>query len=168
MTESDEYVALESELADQATELEAVQSELESALSDTADVEALLGTSEDTLEEVQATLTETEVRAAEAEAALAEFLDQPWPDGLKDDFVVGCASEVEEGLTPEQQVAVCQCTVDKLEEEITFIDFMLFSLSAIDPEIELNPVTSLPYGLDEEFLGVIVQASTSCFLSLEP
>lgn len=54
--------------------------------------------------------------------------------------------------------------LDDVEQEVSLVDFMIFSSAAVDPNAELSPITGFPVGLDSEFVEAIVEAATSCLL----
>lgn len=173
VTESDEYQALQAQLDEQAAELETTQAELAATQADLEETQASLedattsvAAAETSLEETETALTDAEARAEEAETALDEELNRPWPEEVKNLFVAGCAEAPEEGLTVEQSVQICQCMLDDVEQEVSLVDFMIFSSAAADPNAELSPITGFPVGLDPEFVETIIGSAGGCILEL--
>ena len=174
-TESEEYQSLEAdheELQETHRELETEKQTLEEQ------VQTLGETSDELREERQALEEELDtarVSLDEAEASLEEAQgtgDEPWPDEVKALFVEQCSaappdeSLIAEGVSVDRQRAMCECTVEELSGTVAMADFMMFSVLAFsDAEAELDPLTGLPSGIDEEFAQTLVAASARCLVA---
>ena len=169
VTESEEYLELQSELDTQAEEIQTIQGELEDSRTRETELNSELEVVRSEIGDLTADLEEASNRAAEAEAELDDYINRPWPDPLKEMFVVGCTDTPNEGLTDEQETELCSCVVDELEQTVTLDDFMVFSTLAFASEGSgaVNPLTGFPSGLDDELAEIIIDAGTRCVLSLE-
>lgn len=169
-TQSDEYSALQSELdqrnatiEEQSVQLESIESNLAALQSD---YDGAVQDSADALTEASASLSAAEARAVESERALDEELNAPWPEELTAPFVEGCAEIPEEGLSLDQQVTLCTCMFDQLEESFSLVDFLMFSIASADPDAELNTFTGLPVGMDPRFVEGLLTAATECLFAV--
>lgn len=163
--------ATETELAAERTELEDLGSQLSAATDDldaatafAAELEDRLSTAESAIADLEGQLEQSESRADDAIAALAELEDAPWPEAIKALFVEGCAVD-ERGRPDSAAEPLCSCMVDALETEITLVDFMVLSLTAIDPDAEIDPDTGFPTSVDPELVEVVVDAAIRCAFS---
>ncbi len=164
---SEEVDGLTTELGDVQSALDTALTELETATEDLSSAAADLAASEERVSELEGDLQGAEDRATAAEDALEEELNRPWPDAVKEVFVAGCASEPDPGFTAEEQELFCTCLADELEAEVSFEDFMVFSMGAfLTDEAAIDPITGFPEGLDEEFVETIGRASVSCAFRL--
>lgn len=174
VTESDEYLALQAELDDTAGQLESTEARASAAETELESVNASLATAETTMENnatelagLEESLEEAEEARDEAAAALDAEINRPWPDPLKDVFLAGCTESPGEEFTAEQNRAVCECIITELEESVTFVDFMTFSMLAFTAaDAEVDSFTGLPRGLDRDFADALITASTTCVLEL--
>lgn len=174
VTESDEYLALQAELDETEGQLESTEARASGAESELESVKASLAAAESTLESnatelagLEESLDEAEEARDEAAAALDAEINRPWPDALKDVFLAGCTESPGEDFTAEENRAVCQCIITELEESVTFVDFMTFSMLAFTAaDADVDPFTGLPPGLDQDFADTLISASTTCVLEL--
>jgi hypothetical protein len=158
VSSSEEYQALEAELA------AASQAE-EEATSDAEEARADAETERAKVREVQ---TESDVaiaRAEEAETALDELVGIEWPEAMLEDLVSECEGEAvgDTDLT-EAEVAFCSCFVHELTSTVSFIDTMLMGIETIDSGAELNEL-GLPVDMDPEFMAAFGTATATCVLS---
>lgn len=159
---SDEYLAIEAELAsaveaqgEAATLLEEAQSEL--ATKQTAVEEA-----QDQAREAQATAAQSTERAEEAEAALDEVMNAEWPDAVRSEFINGCAAESDVGGEADgEAIAFCTCTFDHLQSSMSLVDFFVFSIEAGTSEGDVN-LFGVPADMDPEFLSAFTDATVAC------
>jgi hypothetical protein len=176
VTDSDEYRALEAELATatEAQELAAAEAEqarkdLDQARdeadeardeADEARDEADAAAAE--AEEARAKIAEADARVSEAETALAEAPYVEWPESLRAPIIADCA---EAGATGDQSAdtAFCSCFVDHLENSIPLVDFLILSLDVFDSE--LNQF-GLPTNMDPEIAAAVGSAALSCSADL--
>ncbi len=149
------------ELADLGSRLSAATDELAAATSSATELEERLGAAEAAIADLEGRLEQSESRADEAVAALAELEDAPWPEAIKALFVDGCAVD-DRGRPDPTSVPLCTCMVDALETEITLVDFLLLSLTAIDPDAEIDPDTGFPTSVDLELVEIVVDAAIRC------
>jgi hypothetical protein len=158
---SDEYQALEAELA-------AVSQAEEEAVSDAEEARADAETERAKVQEVQ---TESDVaiaRAEEAETALDELMNIEWPEAMLVDLVSECeGGSVGDTDLTEADVAMCSCFVHELTSTVSFIDTMLMGIETIDSEAELNAF-GFPVDMDPEFAEAIGTATATCMLSSSP
>lgn len=174
VTESEEYLALQSDRDELKTSLDETTSRLETAeelaattQAELDEVRGSLSNAESALEESNTEIADLEASLSEAEDALDAEINRPWPDALKEVFLAGCTESPAEGLTAEQNQAMCECTLTELQDSVTFVDFMTFSMLAFAAtETELDPFTGLPQGLDQDFADALISAGTTCVLEL--
>lgn len=162
VTSSDEYLAIEAEMAsaveaqgEAATLLEEAQSEL--ATKQTAVEEA-----QDQAREAQATAAQFTERAEEAEAALDEVMNAEWPDAVRSEFINGCAAEADVGGEADgEAIAFCTCTVDHLQSSMSLVDFLVFSIDAATSEGDVN-FFGVPADMSPEFFSAFTDAAVAC------
>ena len=169
VTESEEYLDLQSELETQTSEVQTLQSDLEDSQAKEAELGSELEGLRTQIEDLTAELDDASSRAEAAESDLEDFLNRPWPDAVKELFVVGCTEGPNGGLTDEEESQLCVCMVDELEQTISLDDFIVFSSLAFASEGtgDINPLTGFPSDLDDEVAEMILSAGTTCALSLE-
>lgn len=159
-----ELTADRSEIEDLGSRLIEATDQLEAATAGAAELEDRLSAAESAIADLEAELEQSESRADDAIAALAELEDAPWPEGIKALFVEGCAVD-DLGRPDPTSEPLCSCMVDALETEITLVDFMVLSLTAIDPDAEIDPLTGFPTSVDPELVEVVVDAAIRCAFS---
>ena len=167
VTESDEYIALQGTLDETARLLESAEAESAATQAELEDVRAELAASESALQRRDSDVSDLETALTEAEEALDAELNRPWPDAATDLFVAGCTETPNEGLSDEDERAMCECMFTELEKSVSFLDLMTFSLSTFSEiEAELDPITGLPEGIDRDFAETLISATTTCILDL--
>ena len=169
VTESEEYLELQAELETQTEAVAEIQNQLEDSNSRESELTAELESMRSELEDLTAEVDEANTRADQAVTDLEDYINRPWPEPLKDEFVVGCSQQPDEGLTAEQQVELCSCLVDELEQQLTLDDFLALSASAfaLGDDADVNPITGFPSDISDDLAEAIVNAATTCALSLE-
>jgi hypothetical protein len=167
VTDSDEYIALQGTLDETAGLLESAEAESAAARAELEDVRAELAASESALQRRISDVADLEAALMEAEDALDAELNRPWPDAATDLFVAGCTETPNEGLSDEDERAMCECVFTELEESVSFLDLMTFSLIAFsEVDAELDPITGLPEEIDRDFAETLISATTTCILDL--
>jgi len=158
-TAESDLTATQSDLSDVRAELDDVRAELE-------DAEASLSAADATAEEAAEEISSLEEALAAAEAALEASVQEvgTWPAPMRQGFIDACAAEPDPTLTEEQNLALCTCMADNLEQTVSLEDLLALGLSI---EAEVDPTTGLPAGMDERLAAVFLTAAFTCFVALE-
>jgi hypothetical protein len=161
VTSSDEYQTLETQLLAAS----AAQEDAE-GVADQAREEAdkARGETDKAREEAD----KANGRADKAEAALDEAVLVEWPAAARAEFVTGCVGEsLDDTQNAEADFALCSCLVDELASTLSFVEFLLLSLDAVDSGAELNEF-GLPVDMDPELVAALATAAFDCALSSSP
>ena len=157
VTESSEYLSLQSDLQTATADLESSEATLDARDTELVVANDALTAVEEDLASVQAELAEAEESIDGLEENLAEAQDlldlasadfegqggEPYPEAVRAGFIDGCSEDAD--------LEECTCLVEFLEQELSLEQFLDVSLA-------------IAAGEDSEGLAVFLEAAFECSL----